>query len=403
MNKHHLIPVIPFAKTVMSCGEGSHLFDIGGKKFIDLNAGQFCTVLGHSNPSILNSIWSSISKLVHTSTDILSADVVSCSNNIYRISGDMRAYSIMLSTGAEVVEFCLRYAKFLQRKNGIICFDKGYHGLTLGAQSITFSGAYTHPNIAEIYNIPIPTVDDTQTSIKCLEKILVNNEIAALFIEPIVSVGGMLFPPAEWFQEVRVLCNKYQIFLLLDECQTGFGRTGNWFAYQTYGFVPDMVATAKGIGMGFPVSVAMFRDTLIPESGATYSMAHFSSHQNDPFAAGIINAGIEYMEKQDLLPGIRKKGTYFLQQLKELEQKNSHIRNARGCGLMLGVDLSFDTGDYREIYKLLHRRMMEHGVIIQGTNGGRTLRFLPDYLIEPTDINYAVNMLHQTLLEDVEV
>ena len=203
MYTHHLIPVIPFEETVMMYGERSHLYDTNGKKFLDLNAGQFCTVLGHANPDIQNSIWASISRLAHTSTSIVSADVISCSNNIHRISGDMRAFSILLSTGAEVVEFCLRYAKFIQKKNGIICFDKGYHGLTLGAQSVTFSGAHARPSVAEIYNIPIPTKDDTQTSIECLKEILTINSVAAILLEPIVSVGGMLFPPAEWFQEVR--------------------------------------------------------------------------------------------------------------------------------------------------------------------------------------------------------
>jgi len=399
-SRYHLIPVIPFEEIIMSYGEGSHLFDANGRKFLDLNAGQFCTVLGHSNKEILNSIWDSISKLAHTSTNIVTSDVISCSENIHKISGDMKASSIILSTGAEVVEFCLRYAKFIRKKNGIICFDRGYHGLTLGAQSVTFSGVYARPNVTEIYSIPVPSVEEIQTSIDCLRKLIKNNEIAAVLLEPIVSVGGMLFPPVEWFQEVRLLCDKQQVLLLLDECQTGFGRTGNWFAYQTFKFVPDMVAAAKGVGLGFPVSVAMFRDALISE-GTDYSMTHYSSHQNDSFAACVINAGIEYIEKNNLLFGIQEKASYFLRQLKDLEQRNCHLINVRGCGLMLGADLSFDTDDYRKIYTRLYRRMMEHGVIIQGTNGGRTLRFLPDYLIKLTDIDYAIDILYKVLLTEV--
>jgi 4-aminobutyrate aminotransferase-like enzyme len=400
-NKRHLIPVIPFESRVMSYGKGSYLYDAGGEKYLDLNAGQFCAVLGHSNAEILDQAWKSAGRLAHTSTNIVSSEVVACANSIHRISGDMKASSILLSTGAEAVEFCLRYAKCIRKKTGIICFDRGYHGLTLGAQSVTFSGIYARPVLQDIYAIPVPREDNVDISIANLEYIMRTHEVAAIIVEPIVSVGGMLFPPAGWFRKVRSLCDHYQIVMLLDECQTGFGRTGNWFAYQTYGFVPDMVAAAKGIGLGFPVAVAMFRETLIPEEGG-YPITHFSSHQNDPFPASIVNIGIEYIEKFNLFHRIKDKSSFFLQRLKELEQKNTHIVDARGCGLMLGADLSFDaTDDYRTLFNRLYQQMMEHGVIIQGTNGGRTLRFLPDYLIGRKDIDYALEVLHHVLLTKI--
>lgn len=401
MNKienSYLIPVMPFVEKQISYGKGSYLYDIGGKKYLDLNAGQFCAVLGHSNEAVLDAIYSKINKLIHTSTNLISSEVVQCSRNIHRISGDMVASCLLLSTGAEVIEFCLRYAKHIQNKDGIICFDKGYHGLTLGAQSVTFSGIHARPHVKNVYPVPIPNNETLELTLAHLEKILQSNEIAAILLEPIVSVGGMLFPPAEWFHGVRELCDQYRTLLILDECQTGFGRTGNWFAYQTYGFVPDMVATAKGIGLGFPVALAMFRNTLLPPPSHSYSMTHYSSHQNDSFAASVINAGLDYIEKNNLLSDITRNGAYFLRQLANLTEVNCHVTNARGCGLMLGVDLYFEsTKDYRHIYKKLNEKMLERGVIIQGTNGGRTLRFLPDYLIKSTYIDYAIEVLDAVL------
>jgi len=392
-----LIPAIPFNKSIMSHGKGSYLYDTEGQKYLDLNAGQFCTVLGHSNSEIMDCIWKSAETLVHTSTSIISSEVLSCAKNLHRISGDMKASCILLSTGAEVVEFCLRYAKCIQQKNGIVCFDKGYHGLTLGAQSITFSGIYAKPNVQETYTIPLPEDDKSDLSLKNVEILFKNNEIAAIILEPIVSVGGMIFPSAEWFHKVRELCDQYQVLLVLDECQTGFGRTGNWFAYQTYNFIPDMVATAKGIGLGFPVAIAMFRDKLIPQENR-YPITHYSSHQNDSLSAAIINIGIEYIEKHSILTDIQVKAVHFLQQLKKLEQRTHHVKNARGCGLMLGIDLFYEnTNDYRNIYDNIYRKMMGSGVIIQGTNGGRTLRFLPDYLITHTDIEFAIEQLYKVL------
>ena len=504
-DSHFLIPVIPFTEAVMSYGKGSYLYDVDRKKYLDLNAGQFCAALGHSNPAILDAVYSSISGLAHTSTSIISEEVISCSANIHRISGDMKASCILLSTGAEVVEFCMRYAKHITKREGIICFDRGYHGLTLGAQSVTYGGVYATPSVRGVHFIPVPVIPvpgstgaSTDVSVDAypataiddsiahLEAIMKNGGIAAVLFEPIVSVGGMLFPPAEWFKKVRVLCDRYDVLLVLDECQTGFGRTGEWFAYQSFGFVPDMVATAKGIGLGFPVAVAMFREALIPDDKKCYDMTHYSSHQNDPFAAAVVNVGIDYMERHNILCGIREKGEYFLRKLTDLERSNDHIVSARGCGLMLGAELSFkfkngrerdsdsdrdsdsnygssndnvsnndrgsysdrdsdsnygssndnvsdsdrgsysDSGrdsyndnvsdnvsnngndgynvigndykrDYRVIYNNLYKRMLADGVIIQGTNGGRTLRFLPDYLIGLNDIDYAVETLDQAL------
>jgi acetylornithine aminotransferase len=171
---------------------------------------------------------------------------------------------------------------------------------------------------------------------------------------------------------------------------------GNWFAYQKYGIVPDMVAVAKGIGQGYPVAVAMFRDTLIPDK--SFEMTHYSSHQNDPFAANIINKGIEYIEDNNLLKQVDYKGNYFKEKLIVLENINIHIKNARGCGLMLGVDIWFEgIEDYRSISRELYNIMLKKNIIIQSTNAGKTLRFLPNYTIELSEIDAALNTLNDVL------
>jgi len=398
---NYLIPAIAFDEPTLISGKGSYLEDSLGKKYLDLNAGQFCSVLGNANDEVLVTISQSLTKLSHTSTKMVSNEVLRAAQQLNHISGPMNAYSILLSTGAEVIEFCLRYAKAITGRDGVVCFDRGYHGLTLGAQSITYSGVYTKPHVSETYNIPIAEGDGTNfdESLTALESILTSKAIAAVVFEPIVSVGGMLFPPADWFHRVRALCDQYGALLVLDECQTGFGRTGDWFAYLKYGFTPDMVATAKGAGLGFPVAVAMFRDKLIPKNG-TYSITHYSSHQNDPFAATVINAGIDYIEKYDVLNRVTEVGAYFLTALKQLETVNPHIVKSRGLGLMLGADLDYSgLEDYRQTFANLYDTMLQNGVIIQGTNGGRTLRFLPDYLISPADIDLACSRLNRALNE----
>lgn len=418
--ENYLLPVIPFAEAVMESGKGSWLYDRQGKKYLDLNSGQFCTVLGHSNEEILRQVWEKVSELAHTASDIVSDEVYRCAENLHRISGGMEAYSILLSTGSEAVEFCLRYAKKIQGKAGIICFDKGYHGLTLGSQSVTYSGKYAYPPVSDVATIPVPEditerpmfgiwndeesgSNDPETVLEYLDGLMKSGKYAAVLLEPIVSVGGMLFPPKEWFKKVRMLCNQYHVILILDESQTGFGRTGEWFAYQTYGFVPDMVIAAKGIGLGFPVSAVLFHKDLASKM-VKARMTHYSSHQNDSFAAAVVNVGVHYIESRDICSRVRQMGNLFLEKLCLLEQNNPYIIRARGKGLMLGAELYMEgVEDYRLIYRRLHQRMLENGVIIQGTNGGRTLRFLPDYLISCEDIDFALKALDRVIREIGEI
>ena len=352
----------------------------------------------HYNKDLIKEITRISETLVHTSSGMISEEVVEVSRNIHEISGSMEAYSILLSTGAESVEFALRYAKYLKGKSGIVCFQKGYHGLTLGTQSVTFGGVYANPEVSHIFSVPIPDTfakkEEVQDCLADLEKILVEHEseIAGVLMEPIVSVGGMVFPEKEYFTEVRSLCNKYNVLLIFDECQTGFGRTGSWFYYEQLGIIPDMVACAKGIGLGYPVSLVMFRNGLVPKEGMT--MTHYSSHQNDGFAAAIVNFGIRYIKEHNLLEKATEQGIYFLGKLKELEKMCPVYTKARGHGLMLGLDLQLEgVENYRPVYQELTEKSTKEGVLLQGTNGGQVLRFLPDYLIQKEDIDFCVEVL----------
>jgi acetylornithine/succinyldiaminopimelate/putrescine aminotransferase len=393
---NHFIPVIPFSQRVFARAEGVYVFDTEGNRYLDLNGGQFCQVLGAGNAEIVTAVAEKTRNLLHTGTDFLSEQAIDAAGLLYRISGDMRASSILLSTGAETVEFCLRYAKHITRKSGIICYERGYHGLSLGAQSVTFGGKYAAPTVEDVYSLPVPAdISQIPQAADALEQLLSAHAIAGVLLEPIVSVGGMLMPPEDWLQTVREITRRHGALLILDECQTGFGRTGHWFAYQRYGIVPDMVACAKGIGLGWPVGAALFAEPLI---GNIHGMTHYSSHQNDPFAGAVICAGIEYIEKYDLLSEVQSKGAYFLDALRALTGRNhehgSGFSHARGEGLMLGLDLHAPSGcDSRAYYAEFREHCLEHGLIIQGTSAGTVLRFLPAYTIEKKDIDFAVSVL----------
>lgn len=403
MEKNYLLPVIGFHEPVIASGKGSYVYDRDKKKYLDLNSGQFCTVLGHGNEALARRLYEIAQNVSHTGTSMLGEEVLAAAQNIYRITGDLKGYSIFLSTGAEAVEFCIRYAKFIKKREGIICFDKGYHGLTLGAQSITFGGVYARPQVDHIFPVPIPdTFADAReidAAVEAFAEVLKAQagKIAAAVLEPIVSVGGMIFPGAGYFQKIQALCAQYDVLLIFDECQTGFGRTGNWFAYQTLGCLPDMIACAKAVGLGYPVSMAVMAEKWVEKDG--FAMTHYSSHQNDNFAAGIINFGIETIEREGLLSQIQEKGRYFLAGLEKLaEDEEICLEKPRGCGLMLGADLAIPgLENYRPYYEDLARRAVQEGLMIQGTAGGRILRFLPDYLISREDMDFCMAVLAKLL------
>lgn len=395
---NYLIPVIPFHKQLITRGEGSYIYDDKGNKYLDLNSGQFCTILGHANPDLVMRVKEISETLTHTSSSIISDIVVKTAKMINDISGKLDARSILLSTGAEAVEFAIRYAKHITGKNGLVCFEKGYHGLTLGTQSITFGGKYAAPIVNNIFSVPIPSANDNKECIETFEKVLEENKniIAAVVMEPIVSVGGMIYPSKDYFCEVRNICDKNGVLLVFDESQTGFGRTGAWFCYQEFNVIPDMVICSKGIGLGYPVSAVLFNGKLCKQE---ITMTHYSSHQNDPFAAGIVAFGIDYIQKNNLLTSNREKGTYFLKKLKEVNKKNNLFTNPRGHGMMLGMDINIPgVKDYRLIYKKLHACTTEKKILIQGTDGGRVLRFLPDYLLSYDNIDFCTNVLGEIRL-----
>lgn len=395
--KNKLLPVIQFSQNVISKGKGSWVFDERGKKYLDLNAGQFCSILGHSSDILKNAILKNADQIQHTNSGMISTEIIKAAENLNIISKGMKASSIFLTTGSEAVEFALRYAKNLKQKEGIICFNKGYHGLTLGAQSVTYGGQYAYPLIKNIFSIEIPNQDNYLEKISEIEKILENNKnIAMILLEPIVSVGGMLFPPKEYFLKVKELCNKYDIFLVFDESQTGMGRTGNWFYYQELNCTPDILILSKGIGGGYPVAAVLFNEKIIPSSGL--KMTHYSSHQNDPFLGAIVNEVIKYISDNDLLEEIKIKGKYFYKKLEELSKKYKNISSPRGKGLMMGFDLNIDgVLDYRKISKTFLEEIEQRGVILQATNGGQTIRILPNYLIKYEEIDICIEAIDYVL------
>lgn len=403
MKTKYLFDCIEFLPNIIVRGSGSYVYDVSGNKLLDLNAGQFCSVFGHSWPNLERVMSRQLKKVCHTSTRIITPEILTAAKDVYDICEGMTAKTLFLSTGSEAVECAIRYAKHIKNKDGLVCFKTGYHGLSLGSQSVTFGGEWALPKVNHIHSINAPIFHEISSretrlvikkSLNELEIILQKNidHIAGFIMEPIISVGGMNFLPKDYCEGIYKLCKKYDVLLILDECQTGVGRTGKWFGYQHFQIKPDILVSAKAIGAGFPVSMVVFNSSTINLEGTIIN--HYSSHQNDPISAVIVSEVIKEIENKNLLLKITEKGSYFLTLLSDLCSKYDFIRYPRGKGLMLGFDIYKDgIISYRDIGNRFTQLMLDEGIILQGTSQGKTYRLLPNYYITIPEIKSFMTKL----------
>ena len=402
----YMLPVLSFRDIVITRGEGAYIWDANGTRILDLNSGQFCAVFGHSNPGIGELLGRITSKLQDTDTSTLSDDVLFAAKRMHDICEGMNGRVIFLSTGAEANECCLRYAKHIKEKPGVVAFDLGYHGLTHGTAAYSMSRARIRPTLEHSYVVRAPRAYyDDQLSDTEIEEYVAEFEqlvsanrehIAAAIFEPIISGGGMVFPPKRYFQRIREICTAHDVFLVFDECQTGFGRTGSWFYYQQLECVPDFLVCAKSMGLGFPVACVVANGNSITHE--LFAMMHYSSHQNEPVAAQIVSYAIDTMSDRDMLRANSEKGRYLLDALNRLARDYSIIADPRGKGLMCGFDLFVDgVQDYRDTGDLFCRHALENQVLLQHCNNGRTIRLLPNYVIGTEQIDELYTKLDSML------
>lgn len=399
----YMLPVLSFRDIVLVRGQGSYVWDADGNQYLDLNSGQFCAVLGHSDPGVARKMQEIAQTLQDTDTSTLTRSVLLAARQIHDRAPEMNGRVLFLSTGAEAVECCLKYAKHIKERPGVIAFDKAYHGLTHGSAAYSMSRDRIRPPVEHSYVTPAPRVlaDDEAETDRCIDafrQILddCKDDIAAAIFEPIISGGGFYFPSRRYFQAIRKLCDDNGIFLVFDECQTGFGRTGSWFYYQQLGCVPDFVVSAKAMGMGYPVSCVIANGHTIPH--AKFAMEYFSSHQNESYAGALVSHLIDEIETRGLLERNRASGAYLLAKLGAIAAESSLIGNPRGQGLMCAFDLG-DTSrlDSKQAGDLFCRLAQQNGLLLQHCNLGRTIRLLPNYAATEADFDFFADRLKATL------
>jgi len=405
----YILMATTYEDAVIAEAHGCIFKDADGNEYLDMASGQICAIVGHGHPELMRRVEEQMTKVVHTGTSFLSPPVFEAAEKLARITpGDLKK-SIFLSTGAEANEYAFRIAKAYTGRDGIIAFTKGYAGLTLATISATNYGRNAHPLVPNTCHILTPdcflcplNLKYPECDIRCLDVSceMIKGDLeraAAIIFEPILSAGGLIVPPPDYFKRLKQVAEEYDLLLIADEAQTGMGRTGRWFAVEHYGIVPDILVISKGIGGGFPTSAVAINEKIA--KGIMGKISQFSSHQSDPLAAAAASAVIDIIEEEDLIQQANDKGVYLREKLKEVERIYPNLTNIRGYGLMVGFDLFEDPLSGR-ISRIMGQALevfaRKRGVHFQCVQRFR-FRILPPLTITYQQIDHFVQVLRDSL------
>jgi 2,2-dialkylglycine decarboxylase (pyruvate) len=408
----YLLMAMPYGDGLITEASGCILHDADRNELLDLAAGQFCAILGHNHPALVNRITDQVQKVMHTGTEFLSPIVLEAAEKFASVApGDLRK-SILFSTGTEANECAIGLAKLFTGKTGIVGFDRGYYGLSLAAKSVSSIFARkkhldANPPVPGSYRLLAPhcfhcpvRTHYPECDLRCLEisaDAILNNrdDLAAIIVEPILSAGGMIVPPPGYLKALKKLAEEREALLIVDEAQTGFGRTGRWFAIEHHDVVPDILVVSKGAGGGFPVSAVITNDR-IAHRVIDRGFGHLASHQSDPLGAAALATVIDVVREEGLIERAATLGQYFLERLLGLQAKHPVIADVRGQGLMLGMEIAASSKrpeDSAKLALLICGLCKRSGVHFTYTYFEPVFRFIPPLTISREQIDRAIDVL----------
>lgn len=383
--EQHLIHTYNRYQIVLDKGEGVYLYDVDGKKYLDFAAGIAVFSLGYGNQAYNDALKAQIDKLLHTSNLYYNVPAAEAAKTITEKSGMDRVF--FTNSGTEAIEGAIKLArKYAYLKDGstdheIIAMNHSFHGRSLGALSVTGNVKYQEAFKPLIGGIRFADFNNLESV-----KEQVTEKTCAIIMEPVQGEGGLYPAEKEFIEGVRKLCDEKNILLIFDEVQCGMGRTGAMFAWQKYGVKPDIMTMAKALGCGVPVgafaAVEQVAAALVPgDHGTTYG--------GNPFACAAINEVFRQYEERDILKNVQETGEYLHKRLQELVDKYDVAKEARGVGLMQGLELTIPVSD-------IILKALDKGLIIISA-GANIIRFVPPLIISKENVDEMASILDDIL------
>ena len=358
-------------------GLGAHVWDTNGKEYIDCMGGYGVALLGHQNKRVTDALKSQLDKIITVHSSLYNKTREEFLENLFKVAPKKLSQVHLNNSGAEAIEAAMKFARKFTGKPEMVAMNGSYHGKSLGALSITFNPKYRKsfkPLVEKVSFSPFGDIEKLRET--------VNDQTAFVILEPIQGESGIHVAPDGFLQDVRKLCDEKGILLIFDEIQAGLGRTGKMWAHQHWETEPDILCLAKGIAGGVPMGATLVR----PDVLACISKGeHSSTFGGNPLSCAAGTATMQALTQDKLVENSANMGELFREGLEQLKEKHSVIREVRGKGLMIGVELKFEVRD-------ILMEGIEKGLLLL-YSGRNILRLLPPLVITQEDVTKSLEIL----------
>lgn len=372
----NLFDVYPLFDIEITKGVGCRTYDSHGIEYLDLYGGHAVISIGHSHPYYVQKLTQQTEKLVFYSNSVINKLQTELAEKLGKISGYEDYSLFLINSGAEANENALKLASFHNGRRKVIAFNKSFHGRTSAAVRVTNNPKIVAP-INEGFEVEFFALND----IDGVKKSLAKGDVCAVIIEGIQGVGGIQTPETEFLQELSKACAATETVLILDEVQSGYGRSGKFFAHQHAGIRPDLITVAKGMGNGFPIGGLM----ISPKFNASHGMLG-TTFGGSHLACTAAIAVLDVIKAEHLVENAQKVGDFIIEELKKLP----NLKEVRGLGLMIGIEFDYPVKDIRN--SLLFDKK-----IFTGASGTNTIRLLPPLCLSKSDAQYFIDQFKSLL------
>ena len=365
-------------------GLGAHVWDTNNKEYIDCMGGYGVALVGHRNERVVNAIKSQIDKIITVHSSLYSKTREEFLETLFKVAPKGLTQAHLNNSGAEAIEAAMKFARKFTGKKGMVAMNGSYHGKSMGALSLTFNPKYRksfQPLVDKVTFSPFGNIESLR------EKI--DDDTAFVILEPIQGESGIHVAPDGFLQDVRKLCDDNDILLIFDEIQSGLGRTGRMWASEHWDTAPDILCIAKGIAGGVPMGVTMVRTDILD---CINKGEHSSTFGGNPLSCAAGTATLQALTQDGLIDNAEKMGELFRDGLERLKEKHTIIREIRGKGLMIGIELKFEVKD------ILMEGIEKNLLLLY--SGRNILRLLPPLVISEEDVTRSLEILDELLTSE---
>ncbi len=417
LDPKQLIPKVVgrYSPVFVDHGEGIYVWDIDGQRYMDFTSGIAVTNTGHSHPRVVAAIQEQAAKIIHAQQNIFAHEsMLKAAVELMSTLPDSLNQVFWTNSGAEAVEGAIKLAKAATRRPAIIAFRGGFHGRTHGAMSVTSSRSkirgHYEPLLAGIYFAPYPYLyrspysgDAADADLKYFEELeylfetmVMPDDVAAILIETIAGEGGYLVPTPRFMQKLRELCDKHGILLILDEIQTGVGRTGKMWGFEHFDVVPDIITVAKGIASGMPVSAVVANRSLMEKWAPG---AHGGTYGGNAVGTAAAYATLKVIKEEKLVENSAKMGTLLSNGLRAIQAKYPVIGDVRGLGLMVAVEFvkSDGTPNPDAVAKVIAACFAQKVLLLNCGTFDQAIRIIPPLVVNEAQINEFLAIFEQAV------